>query len=263
MCPLCRKQAEDRSTLSALAAAEAGMKNAYPRNPRSAYHLFSYEIHKCASLEIEPRCFSATLSSWLSSQQILCGRALYTTWTGSCNPSRAEATLRPSSPLPSEVQPSHLPAWSSQCCIACLCLLQHTSLMLLLMHVTGSMRRNQARCRTSTPATCPGWWGRPGARSRPPSVGPMSGLPPPSSSATATRSACTWSSTRTSLRFRPMPSVQVWSSWMPAVHTAEKYAACTFLQRCFCLLATTLLLRSSVPGPSRQMCRPVCSCIHA
>ena len=46
MCPLCRKLEEGRQTLAALARAEAAMKHAQPRNPRSAYNLFSMEIHK-------------------------------------------------------------------------------------------------------------------------------------------------------------------------------------------------------------------------
>ena len=49
MCPLCCRQEEARTMLAALATADAAMKAAMPRNPRSAYNLFSMEIHKCAA----------------------------------------------------------------------------------------------------------------------------------------------------------------------------------------------------------------------
>ena len=46
MCPLCRRQQDARAKLAAMASAEAAMKAAQPRQPRSAYNLFSLEIHK-------------------------------------------------------------------------------------------------------------------------------------------------------------------------------------------------------------------------
>ena len=47
-CPPCKRQAEAAAKLNALRAAEAQLRAAQPRRPRSAFHLFSSEIHKCA-----------------------------------------------------------------------------------------------------------------------------------------------------------------------------------------------------------------------
>ncbi len=47
-CAPCKRQAEAHAKLTALRAAEAQLRAAQPRRPRSAYHLFSLELNKCA-----------------------------------------------------------------------------------------------------------------------------------------------------------------------------------------------------------------------
>jgi hypothetical protein len=49
-CAPCKRQAEAHAKLTALRAAEAQLRAAQPRRPRSAYHLFSLELNKCALL---------------------------------------------------------------------------------------------------------------------------------------------------------------------------------------------------------------------
>lgn len=45
-CPQCRKAKNADNRLMALRQAEAAVQAAQPRQPRTAYHLFSAEIHK-------------------------------------------------------------------------------------------------------------------------------------------------------------------------------------------------------------------------
>jgi hypothetical protein len=53
-CPPCRRQAEAHHQLQTLRQAEAQLRAAQPRRPRSAYHLFSLELHKCAPPHVFP-----------------------------------------------------------------------------------------------------------------------------------------------------------------------------------------------------------------
>lgn len=46
-CAPCKRQAEAHAKLTALRQAEAQLRSAQPRRPRSAYHLFSMELNKC------------------------------------------------------------------------------------------------------------------------------------------------------------------------------------------------------------------------
>ncbi len=46
-CTPCKRQAEAHAKLTALRQAEAQLRAAQPRRPRSAYHLFSMELNKC------------------------------------------------------------------------------------------------------------------------------------------------------------------------------------------------------------------------
>lgn len=64
-CAPCKRQAEAHAKLTALRAAEAQLRAAQPRRPRSAYHLFSLELNKCALLlkSSHPLHFASPLSS--------------------------------------------------------------------------------------------------------------------------------------------------------------------------------------------------------
>lgn len=67
-CPPCQRQAEAHHKLQALRQAEAQLRAAQPRRPRSAYNLFSAELHKCARITLIPchECHHSLLSSYSS-----------------------------------------------------------------------------------------------------------------------------------------------------------------------------------------------------
>jgi hypothetical protein len=53
-CAPCKRQAEAHAKLTALRQAEAQLRSAQPRRPRSAYHLFSMELNKCGPFSSSP-----------------------------------------------------------------------------------------------------------------------------------------------------------------------------------------------------------------